>query len=534
MTDVLIRRCTVRVVRRGGWSWGAEPDALLDAVRRWLPSLLGAELESALVGHATQEIAAPITLRVPLPVSALFTSAPPLAADPAGVRTIASGAQDAVRAALRKAVLAHFGSHDRQAAEVANIVPVEPLPALPVPAGESGTGPLPVLVAWLRAGQIHFRLDAFTTAALHAWHDRVLDEPGAPGAAPLPSGEAVEQLIRQARSALSSPADLDPDPGRATVMARLIVIAALESAAPEAALHPAVRATLDRLLPNAPGAGTLARQHAVPDEATAAPDAGASPGRAGEPRAAPRTAPGSRGREAEWRVNSVLPLLLLGPLARIGWLDAAAAALDAAEASESLPLLGVALAHKVLSPPGRGWLRTPGDALAAASAALLPEAPPGAALHDLARAAADHLPGLNAVIGDSLCEGHRAGTPLLLIQAMPGLLLCDLDGLFPIAVATYVAGLTATLRRLLHDIVLVAGQAATPGVLAALDALGVRFVTEAPPCRGEAWRRLPRRERAGLELWTNDAHVGHSNLANTLPDAAELAGASWQDRKSVV
>jgi len=65
---------------------------------------------------------------------------------------------------------------------------------------------------------------------------------------------------------------------------------------------------------------------------------------------------------------------------------------------------------------------------------------------------------LNAVIADTLCEGHRPGAPLLLMQAAPGLLLCDLDGLFPIAVATDLTGLIAILQRLLHNMVLVADR----------------------------------------------------------------------------
>lgn len=529
MTDILIRRCTVRVVRRGGWSWGAEPGALLDAIRRWLPSLLAAELESALAGHKPQDIATPIQLRIPLSLSQLSAFVPAAASDGGVARSVSSGALDALRGAVRRAVAELFASRDPGVAEDADPVPVEPGPTLSTQAVTSGVSraePLRVLVDWLRAEQIRFRLAAFTTPALRAWHDRVLAAPPTPNSAPVPPNEAIEQLIGQARRAVLGPPD--PDPDRAALTARLLVLAALESAAPGTVLHVTVRAALDRLLPDARGAGAPARPYAVPDAPAVAPDAMLSPGLAGEPHAPRQTAPGSRSRVTEWRVDSALPLLLLGPLARIGWLDAAAAALDAADASSALPLLGVALAHKVLPPPGRGWLRMSSAALSATAPALLPAAPPDQALHGLARAAAEHLSALNAVIADTLCEGHRAGAPLLLTPAAPGLLLCDLDGLFPIAVAADVAGLTATLRRLLHDIVLVAAAVATPGVLAALDALGVRFVTDAPPCRGEAWRRLPRRERAGLEMWTNDPHAEAGGFAEVLTDAPELAGASWQ------
>jgi hypothetical protein len=43
-TDIVVRRCTVRVVRHGGWSWGSQPQRLVDQVIAALPGLINARL----------------------------------------------------------------------------------------------------------------------------------------------------------------------------------------------------------------------------------------------------------------------------------------------------------------------------------------------------------------------------------------------------------------------------------------------------------------------------------------------------------
>jgi hypothetical protein len=230
----------------------------------------------------------------------------------------------------------------------------------------------------------------------------------------------------------------------------------------------------------------------------------------------------------EWRIPTALPFLVLGPLARIGWLDMLAVSLECEGAGELMPLAGALLAHKVLPAPGRGWSRDPADARAVAAACLLPEPPEGASLHSFARACRDHLPGLDAAVADSLCTGHRAGAPLLLTQTAAGLLLADSDGAFPITCAAEVGALGPVLRLLPRELVLVPAQTATRHVLAGLDALGARFATDAPAGRGERWRMLPPRERGEPDLWTNDDAIEAGPLHAALSGAA-LAGAAWRE-----
>ena len=68
----------------------------------------------------------------------------------------------------------------------------------------------------------------------------------------------------------------------------------------------------------------------------------------------------------EMPIESALPFLLIGPLARTGYLDTLAAVFAAARISDALPLFAMALAYKVLAPPKRGWLREPSRALGGA------------------------------------------------------------------------------------------------------------------------------------------------------------------------
>nr|WP_042185013.1 hypothetical protein [Kibdelosporangium sp. MJ126-NF4]CEL16455.1 hypothetical protein [Kibdelosporangium sp. MJ126-NF4]CTQ90407.1 hypothetical protein [Kibdelosporangium sp. MJ126-NF4] len=201
-----------------------------------------------------------------------------------------------------------------------------------------------------------------------------------------------------------------------------------------------------------------------------------------------------RAARGETEVGSVLPFLLAGPLARIGYLDAIGPALDGLDMAEEAPLFAAALAYKVLGAVARGWRRTPEDNASAAAFAGLDSVPD---LTDFARQVRPALPVLDAVLALSLCRGHDPGEPLVIMGVGGRLLLVDALGTFPVAWSSDVAGLLAHWEGCGRPSVLVRGSLPA-GCMRDLAAAGVSFVTDVRPLRGDPVSRLPWRS----PLWT--------------------------------
>lgn len=231
-------------------------------------------------------------------------------------------------------------------------------------------------------------------------------------------------------------------------------------------------------------------------------------------------------RDADLQAASALPFLMLGPLSRTGYLETLAATFAAAGFLDDLPLFAAALAFKALPPPERGWRRTSTALGTAAACAGLLDPVSGEDLTVLSRRVSGCLEPLAADLAASLLAGHEPGRPLLLATAGDGLLLAEVDGVFPIAWASGFAGLSPILARLGDETLLVPAGIATPALLREIDAKGACFVTAAPPTRGERWRplRLPGGDRA----WTNDpAAPGLARQAAGLAVAEEGASRLW-------
>ncbi|WP_318200120.1 hypothetical protein [Streptomyces sp. SCL15-4] len=276
-------------------------------------------------------------------------------------------------------------------------------------------------------------------------------------------------------------------------------------------------------LPGLPAAYATSAQH---DEA-ARP--ARSPGRehgrqAGDDRTAgtphPRAAPGAVAARAaeEVRVRSVLPFLLAGPLARIGYLDAIAPALAGAELADQAPLFAAALAYKVLGVTARGWRRDEADRETAAAFAGLEPPVPEERLTAFAHTVRPALPVLDGVLALSVCRGHDPADPLLLTGTDDGLLLADAQGMFPVAWAADPAALLPHWQACGRPPVLVCGGGLPSGSLRELDSAGVPFLTAVRPLRADPVTRLPWR----TPLWTGTARrLADPRLATGLPGHAE-------------
>ena len=205
--------------------------------------------------------------------------------------------------------------------------------------------------------------------------------------------------------------------------------------------------------------------------------------------------------------------------------------LGAAELSSAAPLFATGLAYKVLGVPERGWRRNPADIAAAALFAGLDEPAPNSSIAEFARGATDFLPALHLVIVADLARGHEAGQPLLLRAISEcGWFLVEAEGVFPIARSGDCAGLFAVIDRFARPVILVPADSVAGNVLDRLDAGGYRFITDAPPTRGERWR--PLRRPPAERWWTNDAVASERSLvasARKLAMSSQAFQGCWEE-----
>ena len=240
------------------------------------------------------------------------------------------------------------------------------------------------------------------------------------------------------------------------------------------------------------------------------------------PGARPEPAPRQQTGPTEIDIESALAFLLLGPLHRIGYLDAIPSALEAAGLADSSYLLATALASTVHGPAPLGPRGLPSDQATAAFAGV-PESVSDAAMVNFARHAEPALVILNAVLARSLTAGHTPGQPLLLTAAPArnggGLIVADREGIFPVLWIDRPDQAVDAWRASSSPFILVGSSAATPQALTALAAVGIRFIVNVPPTHQERWRRL-----IPYRLWTNDETSPVQQLASQalrMPDTIE-------------
>lgn len=177
MPDIFINRCTLRIVRHGGWSWGPDPRRLLKSVLEALPALLARELLMVWPDDADREIAAPIRIRVPVRIGELIAAA----GDGPGedvlqpatkqIDGVSARIADALRTALRREQMASVTGVDSEAQGREEQQEDEPGIAQ-VPTPDSAV--LQLLTNWRMSGLLETNLAAFSLTALEAWHGRLI------------------------------------------------------------------------------------------------------------------------------------------------------------------------------------------------------------------------------------------------------------------------------------------------------------------------------------------------------------------------
>ena len=542
MAAILIHRCSVRVVRRHGWSWGEDPQRLVRAIVRDLPALLAERLAALLHEEDNRELIAPIRLRIPVRIGELSGRVTAVAEAPRGeVWQPSASFGRQLDASLRAAFELGTERVQERSLSGGSAQRARADAAASSGAGTAAAGALQrLLLGWAMTGVLPERLAGLTATQIGLWHQVLQRQARQSGmgddhAGPGPS-ERIDSWFRTRAPTAVTEAPTDR-------LRRRMVLAATVAAQLDVPLtQPSLWQAIDRRLPGEPSPAP------APD-----PLAGeAVPGqRDGWTRSAPQIQPQSAaaalaeperprypgpGQAAAWeaKIDCALPFLLLGPLARLGYIAALAAVLEGAELTDEAPNFGAALAYKVLDPPERGWRRSSASVLAAGTFAGSRDPVTEEALVDFSRRVAPHLNALDLVLAEAVIAGHTAGEPVVLRHICPEadgaeLLLVDTPGSFPIATTSGVEPLLPLLQRLASPVVIVSREAAAPLLLSDLDRAGLTFVSEVPPTRHERWQRVQQgTARLG---WTNSSApasqpvVGAARkIAETCDEAADL----WQ------
>jgi hypothetical protein len=472
VADVVIERCAVRVIRRGGWSWGSSRDAIVEVARRALPRLLARRLEALWDDDVEGELAQPQHVRVKITVaqlaaivaeqrrgtlSALDSDDPAVAVvDEVLARAVARLAGKVAAPRRLPSVVMHSSSP-----------PDVDRAGVPAPAGVAD-----IIRRWHRSGVLAVRLRGLKTAALRAWLTLLSSaDPRSSAGVDVTNAARAEASDVRSLHAEDAADIVAPADHRATVSDEHAALIAR-------AIAWAERDARDN--PPAMSAASVAVERRQPASSPSLPTQGRA-----------------------------LPFLLLPPLAQIGFLDALAASFAAVGRSDVLAAFAVGLALKVLPPPERGWRRRADDVASAAAIAAR------AALPDELTVLADEndealWSPLAVALTQPVLEAHTAGQPFFAIPVDgTQALLVDGEGLFPVAY-TQAAELPALLGGATGPLG-VPRALATPALLAALDAAGIEFFTDAPPVRGEHWNAVV--VGPGERVWTNTS-VARSLVAS--------------------
>lgn len=532
MPTFVIHHCTLRVVRRGGWAWGEDPRRLLKDAVHFLPALVTTKLLQLWPDETDHEIAAPLQIVVPVRLSDLLATVETATGATAATIPAEGILEGSVDRAVRALVDQHAG---RSTITCSSAESARESEALDEPDATSETRwrgtVLRVLLAWHEQGALAERLSMFSIEALESWHASlvVVSEFASADA----TGVSKDSVMAVALPVMEQAVAVRLPQAR-TFVRRLLIAVEAATVLRLPTSSRAVKEVLDELCPLAKILPYRAETSKAP-HVTSVSSAAVSMtvGIPSDPGRLSRQPSLRRRRRAppirmEMHVSCALPFLLLGPLARTGYLDTVAAVLHATGQDAFSPCFATALARKVMEPPQRGWRRHQEVITAAAAFAGVHEPLSDPHLAEFARLVAAQCAPLDAVIADAITAGHDKGQPALLQRAAlhgePGLLLTDAHGSFAIAWAREETSHFVHLAKLRGSAVIIPKATANRELLVSLDEAGFGFVTDAPPTRGEHWRRLS--NGLGSHFWSNVQQLSETSLlaAAQALEAADAEG----------
>jgi hypothetical protein len=391
--DILVRQCTVRVRRGGGWSWG-DPSAYVEPVVAALEAALRrAVSEAALPEEADVSLTGPVRLQVTADGHVT----------PGSLGTLV----DRLRAAATEP---RPGAPEPLVGDDHQTAPTETFDAL-----------VRTLGRWSRTGRLAALTQSWPASVLDAWIDALIEAVAiSTGQSVALSPDAVEAM---ATALLGEPGSQHPvaDPRVRVLVLAGAVVAALGDRLPD----PATLALVVRHA-DLPADRPTSRPATVP-----------------EPAVAPRRAVPNSGPA----VVPALPFLVVVQLHRLGYLEPATAALRAAGVGPAAASLAAVVGGKVLEPPGHGWRRSPEELLAVELVSGLTTEQ----VDDAAAQWADRSEALLAPLRTALTElyvdGRSRYDEVVLTRAGDDVLIGEPLGLLPIAwtAADAAAGVLAQL-----------------------------------------------------------------------------------------
>ncbi len=560
MTDVVVRKCRVRVARRGGWGWGVDRRALAERVVHVLGELLERKLADWDGGAGDWEITEPVKLSIGISQRELIGRCllSPHREGHAANRPMSFSANVVddidrqLRALMEKAQQERSSPKSNEVA-VPNSTPINRQP--------SSDSQLEEFFLRLQAeGQLGVFLSALPVSVLDAWSATLLGEQ------PLNSAGSVAAslAVRHESDETDSRSELDAEvlrfiqeiaakmpassPTHAQQLVRRLTIA-VETLVRfrDSRSRSQIRFAIDAVVPlanmSAVSIGPLSTHQSTTGEPSptvtfvpiSAPPELRSPGSVEHTAAKPafaKLSPAIR-PDDERVISSALPFLLLSPLHQLDCLSAWGAAFDGAGQLESLPVLATALAHKVLSPLQRGWRRNSADAVTAATFAARESTISEEQVNELADRCELLIAPIARHLTLQLFRQRSPQGPVILWSPGPEadgrVVLVDRQGLIPLAWNIEEQSAIEWLSMFPPSAALIGDFAATPEFLRRLHAAAVPFVMTAPPIRGESWRRIRRR---GHSYWTNAAPGDSGHLtreAGQLPALSDLMQRLWQE-----
>ncbi len=404
MDAIRIRHCRLRVLRHGGWSWGADPGRFVDQVTQRLPAWLMQALAEQLADCPPDVTIQRLHLRIPVRMSELHDLTANYMPESGGtaMNEVMQRALASLATALKDIPQARpMPRHEPAAVETGQAANEEISP----------TAVVDTLLAWQRANELPRFLTTADAATLRVWVRAALEElSAAANNRVMAGGEAARQITRL-ESLLTDGA------ASAALLAQELVrlIAGLVAPPGEAAADSVARSAE----PVAPQA--FREEPLYTDDQEISVERQTTRASSRRRRAPPARQP----RRDPVPVESVLPFIVMGILSRRNYFEELRAALVCSDLLEQSGCFAAALAYKLSPPPNRGWDRSAATRRLAAAMCGLDEPPDNSRMDSFLRG----LSTVCAPLDASLWPADRAASkqPGILVEKLDGALWAVLD-----------------------------------------------------------------------------------------------------------